>query len=79
MFAGCKKIAIPKALNTENNHAQMQKHLFLHAYYLRNIFGLYGTLRHIFYLLEQVGPFHLMPLLCSQMCVGRKCINLFTF
>ena len=22
---------------------------------------LYGTLRHIFYLLEQVGPFYLMP------------------
>ena len=40
---------------------------------------LYGTLRHIFYLLEQVGPFRLMPWLCSQRCAWAENASTYLF
>ena len=42
----------------------------------------YGTLRHIFYLLEQVGPFCFNALIVFTdiyLCVGIKCIRTYLF
>ena len=48
----------------------------------RHKIKLYGTLRHIFYLLEQVGPFCFNALIVFTdvyLCVGIKCIRTYLF